>query len=74
MMVVSISEFKTNMDKYLELATEQDIFITKDGKNIAMITSPTVNKLPALDSLIGIVSESSDIDIEAIRDERLARQ
>ena len=74
MMVVSISEFKTNMDKYLELATEQDIFITKDGKNIAMITSPTVNKLPALDSLIGIVSESSDIDIETIRDERLARQ
>ena len=58
----------------LEMATKQDIFITKNGKSIARLTSPTVNKLAVLDSLVGIVSEDSAMDEEAIRKERLARQ
>ena len=73
-MIVTATEFKTNLGKYLEMAMKQDIFITKNGKSIARLTSPTVNKLAVLDSLVGIVSEGSVMDEETIRKERLARQ
>ena len=73
-MIVTATEFKTNLGKYLEMARKQDIFITKNGKSIARLTSPTVNKLAVLDSLVGIVSEDSAMDEETIRTERLDRQ
>lgn len=73
-MIVTATEFKTNLGKYLEMAAKQDIFITKNGKNIARLTSPTVNKLAVLDSLVGIASNNSSDDEETIRKERLERQ
>lgn len=56
------------------MAKRQDILITKNGKSVARLTSPTVDKLAVLDSLAGIVPAESTMDEEAIRDERLARQ
>ena len=58
-MIVTATEFKTTLGKYLDMAR---------------LTSPTVNKLAVLDSLVGIVSEDSAMDEETIRKERLARQ
>jgi len=73
-MIVTATEFKTNLGKYLELAVSQDIFITKNGKNIARLTSPSVNKFAVLDNLVGIVPQDDGLDEKAIREERLARQ
>lgn len=73
-MIVTATELKTNLGKYLEIARQQDIFITKNGKNIARLTSPSVNKLSVLDSLVGIATDGSGIDEETIREERLSRQ
>ncbi len=73
-MIVTATEFKTNLGKYLELAVAQDIFITKNGKNIARLTSPSINKLSVLDNLVGIVPQDDSLDEKASREERLARQ
>lgn len=73
-MIVTATELKTNLGKYLEIAKQQDVFITKNGKNIARLTSPSVNKLSVLDSLVGIATDGSGIDEETIREERLSRQ
>ncbi|RZT01210.1 type II toxin-antitoxin system Phd/YefM family antitoxin [Cuneatibacter caecimuris] len=73
-MIVTATEFKTNLGKYLELAAAQDIFITKNGKNIARLTSPSVNKLAVLDKLVGIIPQEADMDENTVREERLARQ
>lgn len=73
-MIVTATEFKTNLGKYLEMAMNQDIFITKNGKNIARLTSPAVNKLAVLDKLVGIIPTDSAMDKEDIRKERLAGQ
>ena len=73
-MIVTATELKTNLGKYLEIAKQQDVFITKNGKAIARLTSPSVNKLSVLDSLVGIVPAGSGIDEETIREERLSRQ
>lgn len=58
-MIVTATELKTNLGKYLEIARQQDVFITKNGKNIARLTSPSVNKLSVLDSLVGIATDGS---------------
>ena len=73
-MIITATEFKANLGKYLEIAASQDIFITKNGKNIARLTSPAVNKLALLDDLVGIIRESQAMDEDTIREERLARQ
>lgn len=73
-MIVTATEFKTNLGKYLEMATSQDIFITKNGKSIARLTSPAVNKLALLDDLVGIVQKEKAMDENTIREERLSRQ
>lgn len=73
-MIITATEFKTNLGKYLEIAASQDIFITKNGKNIARLTSPAVNKLALLDDLVGIIPESQTMDEDTIQEERLARQ
>ena len=73
-MIITATEFKTNLGKYLEIAASQDIFITKNGKNIARLTSPAVNKLDLLDDLVGIIPESQTMDEDTIREERLARE
>ena len=73
-MIVTATEFKSNLGKYLELAARQDIFITRSGKNIARLTSPTVDKLAILDNLVGIIPAQDAMDEEAAREERLASQ
>ena len=73
-MIITATELKTNLGKYLDIARQQDVFITKNGKNIARLTSPSINKLSVLDSLVGIVPDGSGIDVETIRVERLRRQ
>lgn len=73
-MIVTATEFKTNLGKYLELAAKQDVFITKNGKSIARLTSPSINKLSILDDLVGIIPPQEDIDTDRMKDERLSRQ
>ena len=69
-MIVTATEFKSNLGKYLDMVATQDVYITK---NIARLTSPSSNKLAVLDELVGIASRV-DADEDTIRKERLARQ
>ena len=39
-MAITATELKNNLGKYLILAATEDIFITKNGKTIAKLTSP----------------------------------
>ena len=34
-MIVTATEFKSNLGKYLDMVATQDVYITKNGKNIA---------------------------------------
>lgn len=69
MIQISISELKTNTGKYVALAGEHDIFITKNGKRIAKITSAKPDKVAAAKELFGILPVDTNLD-EA-REERL---
>ena len=70
-MSITATELKVNLSKYLLLAATEDIYITRNGKTIARLTSPYQNKLELVDSLYGSLPD--DTDETAAREERLAR-
>ena len=73
-MIVTATEFKTNLGKYLEIVYDEDILITKNGKVIAQLSKPQFNKLAALRSLVGIANNGTDVSLNEIKEERLQRQ
>lgn len=66
---ISVSELKTNAGKYVALAQTQDIFITKNGKLIARLTTAKPDKVAAAKALFGILP--SNVDLSEAREERL---
>lgn len=68
-MIITATEFKTNFGKYLEMITlsEEDIFITKNGKTVAKVSNPQIS---AVDKISGVVtrneSDFKDFDIPVI--------
>ncbi len=73
-MIITATEFKTNLEKYLELVNEEDILIKKNGKVIAQLSSPQNNKISALRSLIAIADNGTDVSLDEVRSERLQKQ
>ena len=73
-MVVTATEFKTHLGKYLEIVNEEDILITKNGKVIAQLSKPQFNKLAAIRSIVGIADNESGVSLDEIKEERLKRQ
>lgn len=72
-MRVSATELKMNMGKYIERAAAEDIIITKNGRDVALLTNVRDKKIDALKSLRGII-KGVDLTRDEIRDERLSRQ
>ena len=68
-MSITATELKLNLNKYLLLASEQDIYITQYGKVIAKLTSPFQERVDIAKSLFGVIP--SDITLEEAKEERL---
>ncbi len=68
-MSVTATELKANLGKYLVLAATEDVYITRNGKTVAKLTSPYTNKLDIVDELAGSVP--ADMTLEEAREERL---
>lgn len=68
-MSVTATELKNNLGKYLLLSATEDIFITKNGKVVAKLTSPYEDRVQTARSLFGILPK--DADVEKARQERL---
>jgi prevent-host-death family protein len=71
-MIVTATEFKTNIGKYLTMAGSEDVLITKNGRSVAKLVSARDSRTSALRSLRGIL-KGSDMTLESIREERLAK-
>ncbi len=71
-MSITATELKNNLGKYLLLSATEDVFITKNGKIIAKLTSPYQDRVETAKSLFGILPVNADL--EAAREERLGRR
>jgi len=70
-MSITATELKANLGKYLLLAASEDVYITRNGKVVARLTSPFQDKLNIVDSLYGSIPAT--ITPEEARDERLGK-
>jgi prevent-host-death family protein len=70
-MLITATEFKTNIGKYLTLVNEEEIIITKNGKGIAKLSPLKEDKVKMVESLFGIIP--NDMTLEQAREERLKK-
>jgi prevent-host-death family protein len=71
-MVITATELKSNLGKYLELAASEDILISKNGQITAKLSNPFAERLDTARSLIGILPSS--VTAKEARDARLERK
>ncbi len=70
-MIVSVAEFKSDFDRYLNMVGEEEIVITKDGRSIARLSRAINDKGDIIRSLCGILP--ADITREEAREARMAK-
>jgi len=68
---VNSTEVQNNFGKYLELASGQEIVITKNGTAVARLIGIEIQKKPLSEQMRGIIP--SDVDEKLIKAERLSR-
>ena len=68
-MSITATELKMNLSKYLLISATEDVYITKNGKVVAKLTSPYQDKVETAKSLIGILPDNETL--EEAREERL---
>ena len=68
-MSITATELKTNLSKYLLLASQEDVFITQYGKIVAKLTNPFQNRVEIAESLFGILPQTKTLD--EVRKDRL---
>lgn len=61
-MIVTATDFKSNLGRYLELVESEDIVITRNGKRIARLTDAAKDRTDILRSLIGIVPADASLE------------
>jgi antitoxin (DNA-binding transcriptional repressor) of toxin-antitoxin stability system len=71
---VSEKEFKTGVARYLDLVSEEEIVITKDGKHVAKLTAAADTpeaKAAIIRSLRGILPDTATL--EEAHEERIKK-
>lgn len=71
MVIITATEFKSNLGRYLEMVETEDIVITRNGKRIAKLTDAAKDKTDILCALTGIVP--ADASLEKAREEKLRK-
>ena len=62
MVTVSIEELKKHLDKYIELAKEEEIVVTNNGKNIFSLVPKKIMIREKWDSLSGSLPKEALLD------------
>ena len=70
-MNISIEEFRSGFDRYLDMAAYEDIYISENGRLLAKLSNPLADRVKTAESLIGLIP--SDMDVEDIKNERTGK-
>lgn len=71
---ISVSDLKVNAGKYVSMAQEQDVIITKNGKVVAKLVTARPDKKACWENIVDIfraVGPMSDGEIAAAKEERI---
>ena len=71
MMEVASTLFRKNLSDYLKMVNEEDIYITKKNKVVAVLSSPQKAKLDSLKQLKGML-KGNTMSLEEAREKRIS--
>ena len=71
-MIVKSTEVQNNFGKYLEIASDREVVITKNGLPVARLLGMKDSVSFLADRLVGIVPH--DVDEDEAKSERIAKQ
>lgn len=69
MCVITATELKQNLGKYLELSLTEDVLVKKNGKIITLLTSPSLRESDTT-SFLTLGGKYQDFDYETCLAER----
>ena len=73
-MVVTATQFKTNIGHYLDtVAEKKEVYITKNGKMVAKLSDPMQDKMSILNALVGI-TKGNPVSLEEAKMERILKR
>ncbi len=70
-MLVSSTEVQNNFGRYLEMASGEEVIITKNGAAVARLIGIGLQEKSLSERLRGIIP--ADFNEEAVKDERMSR-
>ena len=73
-MIITATDLRKNLGKYLNLLDDEEIIITKNGKEIAVLSKSENDKQSILKDLLGVINLDDNLTLESIKDERIRRQ
>jgi prevent-host-death family protein len=69
---ISVTELKINAGKYVDMAQNADVLITKNGKPVAKLVPAKQDKKDAFNNFISLFPKDGlDIDPDKVKGERL---
>ncbi len=72
-MIITATEFKNKVGKYLELAQKEEIIISRNGKYYAKLIAIDENEYPATTALTGVFEKAASYDPVQTKEERLKK-
>ena len=69
MCIITATELKKNLGKYIDLSKTEDVIVKKNGKIITMLTSPRLRE-SACSAFLSLEGKYEGFDYEAILAER----
>jgi prevent-host-death family protein len=70
MLQITATDLKSNLGRYLELVSHEEIHITKNGVDIAVLTAPK-QRASVIDELRGVIPDDG-ITAKKAREERIS--
>lgn len=72
-MIITATEFKNKVGRFIELARKEEIIISKNGKQIIRLVPVNKNESPATNSLLGVFEKVAEYEALKTKDERLKK-
>lgn len=69
MCVITATELKQNLDKYIEMSKREDVLVKEDGRIVTMLTSPGL-RVSAAEDFLSLYGKYEAIDYERLLEER----
>ncbi len=72
-MIITATEFKNKVGKFIELARKEEIIISRNGRHIVKLVPIDKDECTATKSLLGVFEKAAKYDFTELKEERLKK-